>query len=48
MIYRGVHLRDTIFKSSSKTYFMVSNVFLYAENDSDKISDRLGTLKGLF
>ena len=27
---------------------MTYNVFLYAENDSEKISDRLSTLKGRF
>ena len=49
-MHRGMHLRaisESYFSKFIKNQFiMVSNVSAYAENNFDKISDRLGTLKG--
>ena len=48
-VYLGVCIWEPLlFKVHQKPIFMIHNVFLYAKNNSDKISDRLGTLKGRF
>ena len=47
-ISRGDNVGIGFFKVWREPESTISGVFLYAENDSDKISDRLGTLKGRF
>ena len=47
-IDRGGSVGNRLFKSLRKPESTTSRVFLYTENDSGKLSDRLGTLKGRF